>query len=62
MLRPRPADFRVHMAPGHTDTQLFDWIAHGVAGTGMPAFGENLTEEQIWDVINYIRTFAPPRR
>lgn len=58
-LRPRPADFRVHMAAGHTDAQLYSWIASGVDGTAMPAFGNTLTSEQIWNVINYIRTFAP---
>jgi copper transport protein len=57
-LNPRPADFRVHMAAGHTDRQLFDWISKGIDGTAMPAFGDQLTEQDRWDVINYIRTFA----
>ncbi|MDQ5853281.1 MAG: CopD family protein, partial [Chloroflexota bacterium] len=60
LLRPRPADFRVHLAAGHSDAQLYDWVAHGVPGTGMPAWEGQLTEQQIWDVINYIRTFASP--
>ncbi|HEX2186307.1 MAG TPA: cytochrome c, partial [Chloroflexota bacterium] len=58
-LRPPPADFRIHLAAGHTDAQLFDWISNGVAGTAMPAFREQLTEEERWHLINYIRTFAP---
>jgi copper transport protein len=58
-LRPRPADFRVHMADGHTDTQLFNWVARGVDGTSMPAFESTLSREEIWHVVNYIRTFAP---
>jgi mono/diheme cytochrome c family protein len=58
LLHPPPADLRVHMAAGHTDAQLFDWITHGVSGTGMPAFGQKLSREDIWNVINYIRTFA----
>jgi len=62
MLRPRPADFRLHMAAGHTDAELFDWIAQGVDGTGMPAFRGNLTDEEIWNVVNYIRSFAPTSR
>src|SRR5581483_6388249 len=32
-LRPPPADLRVHMAAGHTDAQLFNWITNGVPGT-----------------------------
>ncbi len=58
-LNPRPADFQVHMREGHTDPQLFSWVTTGVDGTGMPAFKERLTEDQIWTVINFIHTFAP---
>jgi copper transport protein len=61
-LSPGPADLRVHMevsgTTGHTDRQIFEWIANGVEGTGMPAFRNQLSEEDIWHVINYIRTFA----
>lgn len=59
---PRPADFRIHMAAGHTDGQLFYWVTNGVAGTAMPAFREVLTPEERWHVINFIRTFAPTDR
>lgn len=59
-LRPRPADLRVHMAQGHTDEQLHEWVLHGVTGTAMPAFEGKLSREDIWNVINYIRTFAGP--
>jgi putative copper resistance protein D len=57
---PRPADFRVHMAAGHADGDLFYWVSEGLRGTAMPAFGELLSEEERWHVINFIRTFAPP--
>jgi mono/diheme cytochrome c family protein len=60
-LRPPPADLRVHMAAGHTDQQLFDWITNGVPGTAMPAWKEQLTPEERWHVINYIRSLAPPQ-
>lgn len=58
-LDPRPADFRVHMAAGHTDAQLFNWIANGVDGTAMPGWGKVLTRDEIGSVLNFIRTFAP---
>ena len=58
-LRPPPADLRVHMAAGHTDGQLFDWVTNGFPGTAMPAWKDQLTEEERWHVLNYIRTFAP---
>jgi copper transport protein len=58
-LRPPPADLTVHTAPGvHPDGQLFEWITNGYPGSVMPAFGELLTEEQRWDLVNYIRTFG----
>jgi copper transport protein len=61
-LRPQPADFRVHLAAGHTDGQLFDWVTNGVPGTSMPAFRDQLTEEERWHVLNFIRlTFGPGR-
>ncbi len=60
MLRPRPADFRVHLATGHTDEELYSWVRDGVEGTAMPVFENTLSEEEIWHVINFIRTFAQP--
>src|SRR5262249_12368707 len=42
-LRPPPADLRVHMAAGHTDAQLFNWVPNGVPGTAMPAWKDKLT-------------------
>jgi copper transport protein len=57
-LNPPPANFQVHMAAGHTDGQLFDWITRGIPGSAMPSFGVTLTTQQRWDVINYVRTFA----
>ncbi|MFN8526531.1 MAG: copper resistance protein CopC [Chloroflexota bacterium] len=58
-LRPRPADFRVHMAAGHTDGELYAWVTKGVPGTSMRSFEGQLTESERWHVINYIRGFAP---
>ncbi|MBV9542855.1 MAG: CopD family protein, partial [Chloroflexi bacterium] len=61
-LVPRPADLRVHTAPGvHTDGELFYWVSYGFPGSAMPAWKDTLTEEQRWDVINYARaTFGNP--
>ena len=58
-LRPRPADFRVHMAAGHTDGELFTWLSKGVPGTAMPPFESQLSETDRWHLVNYIRGFAP---
>lgn len=56
---PRPADFRVHLAEGHTETQLYEWVTSGVPDTGMQGFADTLAPGERWDVINYILTFVP---
>jgi mono/diheme cytochrome c family protein len=53
-MAPPPADFTAPHAAVHSDAELFDWIQNGKDGTAMPAFGD-LTDEQIWDLINYIQ-------
>ena len=58
-LHPPPADLSIHTAPGvHPDGQLFEWITNGYPGSVMPAFGEQLSDVQRWDLVNYIRTFG----
>jgi copper transport protein len=65
-LVPRPADLRIHTQPGvHTDGEMFYWVSYGYPGSAMPAWKDTLTEEERWDVINYIRatfgsTAVPP--
>jgi mono/diheme cytochrome c family protein/Tol biopolymer transport system component len=58
-LNPRPADFSQHMIPGkHTDGQVFQWIKDGFPGTAMPAWSGRLSDEQIWQLVTYLRTFG----
>lgn len=38
----------------HTAGDFFHWLTHGIPGTGMPAFAEKLSEEDRWDVINFL--------
>jgi cytochrome c oxidase cbb3-type subunit III len=38
-----------------TDAQIFEAIKAGVAGTSMPAFGNRLSETDVWKVAAYIR-------
>jgi copper transport protein len=55
-LNPPPADLAIHV-PLHSDGALFGFIENGIPGTAMPPLGGKLTDEEIWHVINYIRTF-----
>jgi cytochrome c oxidase cbb3-type subunit 3 len=45
----------------HNDTEMFQVISNGIAGTVMPANGTNgqgvgMTDEEIWQIITYIRS------
>ncbi len=55
-LESPPADLAVHV-PLHSDADLFGFVSEGIAGTAMPAFGDRLTDDEIWHVVNYIKTF-----
>jgi mono/diheme cytochrome c family protein len=61
-MSPRPADFRIHLAEGHGDAQLFDWVSNGVPETQMAGFAEVLGADDRWHVINFILTFLPTDR
>lgn len=59
-LNPKPPDLTdAQWKHGSTDGELFKVIHDGSAKTGMKAYGRKLTEHQIWDVINYIRSIGP---
>lgn len=55
-LKPAPADLVAHGAH-HSDGDLA-WKIRSGRGA-MPGFGTTLTDTQIWDVVNYLRTLAP---
>ncbi len=55
-LSPKPRDFAdLEMMSRLSDMTMFQSIRHGMPGTAMPAW--NLSDEQIWDVISYLKTF-----
>jgi cbb3-type cytochrome c oxidase subunit III len=61
-LNPKPSNLADNeWKHGSTDGEIFAVIKEGVKGTGMKSFNSKLTEHQIWDVINYVRTLAPAK-
>jgi copper transport protein len=54
-LNPPPLDLTVHV-PLHPDALLFSFVSNGVPGTAMAAWKSRLSDEEIWHVINYLRT------
>ncbi|MBM3939755.1 MAG: c-type cytochrome, partial [SAR202 cluster bacterium] len=63
---PPPADLTYH-AGLHPDSDLFRFVHDGF-GIGMPAWGDRLTDEEIWYIVTYVeqltalaaRDGAPP--
>ena len=49
-----PADLFVHV-PLHSDTILFEFIRDGIASAGMPGQADNLSENEMWHLVNYLR-------
>ncbi len=58
-LKPAPRNFQHHGFWRHrTEGELFWVIKHGSPGTAMIGFGPVLSDEEIWALIQYERTFA----
>ena len=62
-LYPKPADFTdCKLMAGERDTTLFTIIKRGGAGVGrstvMPSWGEALSDEQIRELVAYIRSLC----
>ena len=56
-LEPPPADLAIHV-PLHGDADIFRFVSDGIEGTSMVALADNLTDDEIWHVINFIRAQA----
>ncbi|HET8575633.1 MAG TPA: CopD family protein [Methylomirabilota bacterium] len=61
-LPKQPADLTGTHVFHHTAGDLFWWISHGFARSGMPAFGGTLSEAERWDVINFLRALSDGER
>lgn len=61
-LDPSPRNFH-HRGLWHhrTEGEIFWVIKHGIQGTGMIPFGGLLSDEEIWTVMQYERSFAGSR-
>jgi putative copper export protein/mono/diheme cytochrome c family protein len=60
-LKTTPADLTADHVYAHTDGELLWWITHGIS-PDMPPFGDVLTEEARWNVIDFIRANADATR
>ena len=58
---PRASDLGSAPVQEWLDAELFWIIKNGIRLTGMPGFGKVLSDEEIWPLVDYIRTLAPPK-
>lgn len=56
----RPADLQSQTTRSKTDWELLVAISNGVLFTPMHSFRGKLTDQQMLDVLSYIRFMAPP--
>lgn len=58
-LDPSPRNFQHHGFWRHrTEGEIYWVIKHGSPGTAMIGFGDQLTDEEVWSIIQYERSFA----
>lgn len=50
-----PADLSSAHAAAHADRDMIFWVTNGIAGSPMPAFGDELSDTEIQDAVAYIR-------
>jgi putative copper resistance protein D len=61
-LNPKPADLTARHATDHTAGDLYWWLSNGVQRTAMPGFSASLSEEERWDLINFMRALSSADR
>ncbi len=56
-LEPKPFNFtNAEVQKQHSEGQYYHFLLFGLPGSAMPAWGDYLTVQDIWDVINFLRT------
>jgi len=58
---PRASDLGSREVQTWSDAELFWIIQNGIRLTGMPGFGKSLSDQQIWPLVDYVRTLGPAR-
>jgi putative copper export protein/mono/diheme cytochrome c family protein len=57
-LPKQPANLSEPHTALHTAGDMFWWLEHGIQPSGMPGFAHVLSDEDRWDVINFLRAFS----
>lgn len=54
----KPADLTAPHTAQHTAGDMFWWLTRGIPTAGMPGFANTLSEDDCWDLINFIRALS----
>ncbi len=54
----KPADLTAPHTAQHTAGDMFWWLSRGIPAGGMPGFSGTLSEDDHWDLINFIRALS----
>ena len=61
-LKPLPSNLTdAEWKHGSTDGEIFTVLRDGVKTTPMKSFKSKMTEHELWDVVNYVRSLGPTR-
>ena len=60
LLKPLPSDMSdTEWKHGSTDGEIFTVIRDGARQTGMRAYGSRIPANDIWNLVNYVRSLSP---
>ena len=61
-LKPLPTNLTdTEWKHGSTDGEIFTVVREGIRTTTMKSFKSKMTEHELWDVVNYVRSLGPTR-
>ncbi len=58
---PRALDLGSPEVQQWSDAELFWIVKNGIRLSGMPGFGKIYSDQQIWNLVHYVRTRGTPR-
>ena len=61
-LYPRAPNLGTAEVQGWSDHEVFWIIRNGIRLSGMPAFGKQLTNAEIWDLVRYVKSLQAPKQ
>ena len=61
-LKPLPSNLAdAEWKHGSTDGEIFTVVRDGIIKTPMKSFKSKMTEHELWEVVNYVRSLGPTR-